>query len=69
MSNTHLIDVVSIGLSMLVWAVLPTDLTALITGMLATKFLKYVFELPYSRNLEKEADSVGLVLAAKVGTT
>ena len=51
---------------MLVWAVLPTDVTALITATLANRFLKYVFELPYSRKLEQEADSVGLVLAAKV---
>lgn len=64
-SNNHLIDVVSIGLSMLVWAILPTDVTALITATLANRFLKYVFELPYSRKLEQEADTVGLVLAAK----
>ena len=52
---------------MVVWAILPTDMTAILVGFLAHKFLKYTFELPYSRNLEKEADSVGLVLAAKVG--
>lgn len=59
-------DILSIGLAMVVWAFLPTDLTAIITQIIADKFLKFLFELPYSRVLEKEADTVGLMLAAKV---
>lgn len=66
-SHSRLIDICSIGLAGLVWAFLPSDLTAILTQYLADKFLKFVFELPYSRYLEKEADEVGLTLAARVG--
>jgi hypothetical protein len=38
-----------------VWAFLPSDLTAALTQLIAEKFLKVGFELPYSRILEKEA--------------
>jgi Zn-dependent protease with chaperone function len=65
-SHSRLIDICSIGLAGLVWAFLPSDLTAILTQYLADKFLKFVFELPYSRYLEKEADEVGLTLAARV---
>lgn len=64
-SHSRLIDITSIGLAGLVWAFLPSDFTALITQYLADKFLKFVFELPYSRQLEKEADQVGIILAAR----
>jgi len=53
-------------MALVVWAVLPSDLTAFITQYFVDKFNKFLFELPYSRNLEKEADHVGLMLAAKV---
>ena len=64
-SHSRLIDITSIILVGLVWAFLPSDFTALITQYLADKFLKFFFELPYSRRLEKEADQVGLSLAAR----
>lgn len=56
---------ISISLALIVWAILPSDLTAALTQVLADKLLKFTFELPYSRELEKEADHVGLMLAAK----
>jgi hypothetical protein len=54
-SHSRLLDMVSIGLVLLVWAFLPSDITAAITQLIAEKFLKIGFELPYSRILEKEA--------------
>jgi Zn-dependent protease with chaperone function len=65
-SRSRLIDIISISLIMVVWAFLPTDITALLTQFLSEKFLKFILELPYSRLLEKEADTVGLMLTAKV---
>ena len=65
MSHSRLIDITSIVLVGLVWAFLPSDMTALFTQYLAGQFLKFVFELPYSRGLEKEADEVGIMLAAR----
>ena len=50
----------------LLWAFLPSDLTALMTQYIADRFLKFIFQLPYSRQLEREADVVGLQLAARV---
>lgn len=50
----------------LLWAFLPSDLTALITQYIADRFLKFIFQLPYSRQLEREADVVGIQLAARV---
>lgn len=58
-------DVISIGLVLIVWAFLPTDLTAAIGQLVADRLLKFTFELPYSRDLEREADHVGLMFAAK----
>jgi predicted Zn-dependent protease len=65
-SHSRLIDIVSIGMAGLLWAFLPSDMTALITQYLADKFLHFIFQLPYSRQLEKEADNVGIMLAARV---
>ena len=64
-SHSRIVDIIAIGLVLVVWAFLPTDMTALITQLIAEKFLRVGLELPYSRILEKEADKVGLMLAAK----
>ena len=58
-------DIISISLALIVWAILPTDLTAAVTQVVADRLLKFTLELPYTRDLEKEADHVGLMLAAK----
>ncbi len=50
----------------LLWAFLPTDLIGLITYTLGFESLDVIFDYPYSRMLENEADQVGLQLAAKV---
>lgn len=59
---------ISIGFSLLAWSLLPTDSSSFIAETLAGKLFEYGFELPYSREIEKEADQVGLILAAKVNT-
>jgi len=57
-SHSRLLDIISIGLVLVFWAILPTDLTAALTQFCADRFLKFLFELPFSRQLEKEADTV-----------
>lgn len=64
-SHSRLLDIVSISLVLIVWAILPTDLTAALAQLFADRLLKFTFELPYSRDLEREADHVGLMFAAK----
>ncbi|XP_059099338.1 metalloendopeptidase OMA1, mitochondrial-like [Tigriopus californicus] len=49
----------------LLWAVLPNDGIALIADWFFNKVIEIVFELPFSREMEREADEVGLTMAAK----
>eukprot|EP00095_Tigriopus_kingsejongensis_P011220 maker-scaffold1959_size23944-snap-gene-0.7 protein:Tk11220 transcript:maker-scaffold1959_size23944-snap-gene-0.7-mRNA-1 annotation:"metalloendopeptidase OMA1 " len=49
----------------LLWAVIPSDGIALVTDWFFNQTLELVFELPFSRDMETEADEVGLELAAK----
>lgn len=64
-SHSRLVDILSIALAGILWAFLPSDITALISQYIADKFLKFLFQLPYSRQLESEADEVGIMLAAR----
>lgn len=64
-SHSRLVDIFSIAMAGVLWAFLPSDITALITQYIADKFLKFIFQLPYSRQLESEADEVGIMLAAR----
>jgi hypothetical protein len=47
-------------------AIFPSDLTALFGQFLAGRLLQYSLEKPHSRIIESEADSVGLMLSARV---
>ena len=49
----------------LLWAVLPNDGVALVANWFCDKVIELVVELPFSRDMELEADEVGLQLAAK----
>ncbi|EFN74437.1 Metalloendopeptidase OMA1, mitochondrial [Camponotus floridanus] len=49
---------------LLVWALFP-DVTAFIIHMIGERIINIMYNLPYSRVLENEADEVGLKLAAK----
>merc|ERR1711860_134423 len=48
-----------------IWAFLPNDGIALVTDWFINKVSDLIFELPFSRQMETEADEVGLKLAAK----
>ena len=47
------------------WAFIPSDGIAVIADWFIHKASSMIFELPYSRDMEMEADEVGLLLAAK----
>ena len=49
-----------------IWAFIPSDGMALVTQWFLNQVVNILLELPYSRSLEEEADTVGLQLAAKV---
>ena len=48
-----------------IWAILPNDGIAIITDWFVDKVSAIIFDLPFSRQMEEEADEVGLKLAAK----
>ena len=50
---------------LLLWAILPNDLIAFVADWLFDKISHLLLELPYSRNMETEADIVGIELASK----
>jgi len=50
---------------LLVWALFP-DMAAAIIHMIGERIVNIIYNLPFSRVLENEADEVGLKLAAKV---
>ena len=47
------------------WAALPNDAVAIFADWLFHKISKLLLELPFSRNMETEADIVGLELSSK----
>ena len=47
-------------------ALLPTDMTGILSYLFGSGTLTAAFELPYGRELEREADEVGLTLVARV---
>ena len=50
----------------LVWALLPSDGIALVANWFIDKVVSIMIELPFSRDMETEADQVGMLMAAKV---
>ena len=48
------------------WAFLPNDGIALVFNWFMDTVVDIMIELPFSRDMETEADRVGLILAAKV---
>ena len=50
----------------MLWAFLPNDGIALVLNWFMDTVVVIMVELPFSRDMETEADRVGLILAAKV---
>lgn len=64
-SVSHLLDFLFLISLVMIWAFCPMDTLAVVGQWIQSKLQEYVFERPYSRTLETEADKVGLQLAAK----
>ncbi|XP_048064561.1 metalloendopeptidase OMA1, mitochondrial [Megalobrama amblycephala] len=64
-SLSHVVDLLSVILLTAIWAICPRDSLALLGQWIQSKLVQFLFERPYSRKLEAEADQVGLQLAAK----
>jgi hypothetical protein len=52
----------------LVWALLPNDGVAVVANWFIDKVVAVMIELPFSRDMETEADQVGMLMAAKVSS-
>ena len=65
LSRTGLVDFLSLFAIAAIWLVVPYDVFSLITHKLFRSSTKLMFEKPYSRRLELEADHVGLMLASR----
>ncbi|XP_042887339.1 metalloendopeptidase OMA1, mitochondrial-like [Penaeus japonicus] len=65
LSHGYLLDVLILFPLAFIWAFLPSDGIAAVTHWFLLRVAEVLLKLPYSRNIEDEADSVGLQLAAK----
>nr|XP_028589156.1 metalloendopeptidase OMA1, mitochondrial isoform X1 [Podarcis muralis]XP_028589157.1 metalloendopeptidase OMA1, mitochondrial isoform X1 [Podarcis muralis]XP_028589158.1 metalloendopeptidase OMA1, mitochondrial isoform X1 [Podarcis muralis] len=64
-SLMHFVDFVLLILLIMIWAVCPADSLAIVGHWLQAWFQELLFNRPYSRTLEAEADKIGLWFAAK----
>ncbi|NP_001406055.1 metalloendopeptidase OMA1, mitochondrial isoform X7 [Mus musculus] len=64
-SLVHLLDFLGMIFLTMIWAICPRDSLAVLGQWIQSKLQEYMFDRPYSRTLEAEADKVGLQLAAK----
>ncbi|XP_061209337.1 metalloendopeptidase OMA1, mitochondrial isoform X2 [Neopsephotus bourkii] len=64
-SLVHFLDFLSLIFLTMIWAICPRDSLAVVGQWLQSKLQEFMFDRPYSRTLEAEADKVGLQFAAK----
>ncbi|KAL1460669.1 hypothetical protein WDU94_012630 [Cyamophila willieti] len=64
LSNKTFLEILYIVPLMIIWFLLP-DLGAIVTQVLLDDFKQILFELPFERDMETEADEVGLQLMAR----
>ncbi|XP_026089508.1 metalloendopeptidase OMA1, mitochondrial [Carassius auratus] len=64
-SLSHVVELLSLILLTAIWAICPRDSFAVLGHWIQSKLVQFLFDRPFSRKLEAEADQVGLKLAAK----
>ena len=64
LSKRGIIDFFTLFLVATIWAIVPSDLVSYFLHGWSRSTAELLFHLPYSRQLESEADSVGLLFAA-----
>ncbi|OWF54417.1 Metalloendopeptidase OMA1, mitochondrial [Mizuhopecten yessoensis] len=65
LSKSQFLDYCIIFFMTAIWTMIPSDGIAIITQYFMEKVMHYTFTLTFSRELEEEADVVGLEMAAK----
>uniref|UniRef100_A0A8C9QU04 Metalloendopeptidase OMA1, mitochondrial n=3 Tax=Scleropages formosus TaxID=113540 RepID=A0A8C9QU04_SCLFO len=65
-SMSHVVDFLSFIFLTAIWLVCPRDSLAVLGQWIQSQLMQFMFDRPYSRKLELEADQVGLQLAAKI---
>ena len=65
LSLASLLDVLVLVPMAVLWALLPNEGIAMVCDWFVNKAKAVIFNLPFSREMELEADKVGLVLAAR----
>ncbi|XP_053099078.1 metalloendopeptidase OMA1, mitochondrial isoform X2 [Hemicordylus capensis] len=64
-SLVHFLDFLSLIILTMIWAACPRDSLAILGQWIQARFQELLFDRPYNRTLEAEADKVGLQFAAK----
>uniref|UniRef100_A0A3P8PRH7 Metalloendopeptidase OMA1, mitochondrial n=1 Tax=Astatotilapia calliptera TaxID=8154 RepID=A0A3P8PRH7_ASTCA len=64
-SMSHVLELLSVVLLIAIWAMCPHDSLSMLGHWVQGKLRELLFQRPFSRKLEAEADQVGLQLAAK----
>ncbi|XP_006879797.1 PREDICTED: metalloendopeptidase OMA1, mitochondrial [Elephantulus edwardii] len=64
-SMLHLLDFLGVIFLTVIWAMCPRDSLALLCQWIQSKLQEFMFNRPYNRTLEVEADKIGLQFAAK----
>ncbi|XP_066533412.1 metalloendopeptidase OMA1, mitochondrial isoform X2 [Hoplias malabaricus] len=64
-SMSHVVDLFSVIMLTAIWAICPRDSLAVLGHWIQSKLVQFMFDRPFSRKLEAEADQVGLQMAAK----
>ncbi|RUS71473.1 hypothetical protein EGW08_020759, partial [Elysia chlorotica] len=65
LSLASLVDIVVIFCLAALWCIIPSDGIAIITHWFYNKVIQLLTHMPHSRTIEREADHVGLMFAAK----
>lgn len=65
LSQSHVLSLFVFFAAFFIWSVFPTDLLAGIGHFLTSRIIDILFNLPFSRDLEIEADKVAMLFAAK----
>lgn len=65
LSHGYLLDILILLPLAVIWAFIPSDGLAIVTHWFLNQVVQILLQLPYSRTLEMEADSVGLQISAR----
>ncbi|XP_040571644.1 metalloendopeptidase OMA1, mitochondrial isoform X2 [Lepeophtheirus salmonis] len=65
LSYSSLVSILLLTPLAMIWALMPNDGFAIVANWFLDKCSSIIMELPFSREMEKEADEIGMLMAAK----